>query len=287
MFDDGEHNDGIANDSTFGAIIENIGGVTDYYIYIENEFAGLFSPRRASFNFHQIIASSNFESGDIVINEFQASNDATAADEEGEYDDWIELHNTTNADINLGGLFLSDKVDNLTKFALPDFTLPANGYVIIWADEDGNQGEFHANFKISAGGETLLLVDADEMILDSITFDTAMTDLSWARSPNGMGDFEEGAPTFNMNNDFSSVENFVNYELELFPNPANELLNLHFGEQVPEMIQIFDINGLPLQKIEEISNPFVLKTDKLSVGLYSLKMKFKKGVQTRKFIVNR
>ena len=287
MFDDGTHNDGTATDATYGAIIPAIGANIEYYIYGENEEAGRFSPERAAFEFHKIQATSTVATGEIVINEFQASNDATAFDEEGEFDDWIELYNTTNADINLSGLFLSDKEDNLTKFALPDYTLPANGYVIIWADEDGSQGDLHANFKLSASGETILLSSPDSMILDMISYDTAMTDLSWARRPNGTGNFEEGSPTFNMNNDFSSVTDFVNYKLEMFPNPANELLNLQFGEQVPEMIQVFDINGLPLRKISKITNPFYLKTDKLSAGLYSLKLRYKEGVQTKKFIVNR
>ena len=41
--------------------------------------------------------------GDLVINEFMASNDSTTQDGQGDYDDWIEIHNTTGSPIDIGG----------------------------------------------------------------------------------------------------------------------------------------------------------------------------------------
>ena len=54
------------------------------------------------------------------------------------YEDWIELYNTTNGDINLSGIYLTDNPDNPTKWEFPAGTvIKASSYLTVWADEDG------------------------------------------------------------------------------------------------------------------------------------------------------
>ena len=132
----------------------------------------------------------------VVINEFMAGNDTTIADPQGDYDDWLELYNLTDAPIVLTGMYLSDKEDNPTKWEFPENTeIPANGYLIVWLDENGEDypNGLHANFKLSKGGETVMLVDTDaqgNQVLDSITFGEQEDDVSFGRWPNGTGDFQ-------------------------------------------------------------------------------------------------
>ena len=54
MFDDGNHNDGIANDGLYGAKIQNSSNVIDYYLYADNDSSGVFSPKRAAYEFYNI-----------------------------------------------------------------------------------------------------------------------------------------------------------------------------------------------------------------------------------------
>ncbi|RKU06738.1 hypothetical protein C6501_18400 [Candidatus Poribacteria bacterium] len=139
----------------------------------------------------------------VVINELMADNDNIIADPQGNYDDWLELHNRTDMPLPLTGLYLSDKEDNPTKWAFPENTeIPANGYLIVWLDEDHDDENategLHANFKLSKNGETVMLVDTDargNQILDSITFEEQETDVSFGRIPNGTGDFQVVAAT--------------------------------------------------------------------------------------------
>ncbi len=132
----------------------------------------------------------------VVINELMADNDNTLADPQGDYDDWLELHNLTDSPLMLTGMYLSDKEDDPTKWAFPDDTvIPANGYLIVWLDEDGEDAPdgLHANFKLSKGGEIAMLVDTDangNKVLDSIAFDEQETDVAFGRFPNGTGDFQ-------------------------------------------------------------------------------------------------
>ena len=131
----------------------------------------------------------------VVINELMADNDAIFADPQGDYDDWLELHNLTDSPVILTGMYLSDKADEPTKWKFPENTeIPANGYLVVWLDDDGDATEgLHANFKLSKNGETAMLVDTDardNQVLDSIAFGEQRTDVSFGRLPNGTGDFQ-------------------------------------------------------------------------------------------------
>jgi hypothetical protein len=132
----------------------------------------------------------------VVINELMADNDNTLADPQGDYDDWLELHNLTDTAVSLTGMYLSDKEDEPTKWAFPENTeIPANGYLIVWLDEDGEDAPdgLHANFKLSKGGEIVMFVDTDaqgNQVLDSITFGDQEMDVAFGRWPNGTGDFQ-------------------------------------------------------------------------------------------------
>ncbi len=195
MLDDGNHNDGAAGDSVYGVSIT--AGTSDihFYIYAENASAGSFLPARAEFEDSVVIVTSPTVS-EVVINEFMADNGTTQADQDGEYDDWIELYNPSAAPISLKGCHLSDKVTNPGKWTFPDTSIAAGGYLMIWADEDTLQAGLHAKFALSKSGEAVILSDTVLAIIDSVTFPAQVTDSSTGRLPNGSGAFVRMAPTF-------------------------------------------------------------------------------------------
>jgi len=134
----------------------------------------------------------------IVINELMASNSAGQQDPQGEYEDWIELYNLSDASIDLDGMYLSDDLDRPTKWQIPAGTvIEAMGYVLIWADNDVEDEGLHAAFSLSATGEDLALFDVDgTTLLDSVRFDEQIADLSYGRDPDGTGDWSPmGYPT--------------------------------------------------------------------------------------------
>ena len=111
----------------------------------------------------------------VVINEFMASNSHTLADGGGQFDDWIELYNPSSQSVDVGGLYLTDDLADPAKWQFPEgqpslTTIPALGYLLIWADGDTRAGELHAGFGLSAEGEELGLFDADGTLIDSIVF---------------------------------------------------------------------------------------------------------------------
>ena len=226
MFDDGLHKDGAANDGTFGISFKLVNPTMEYYIWAENANAGIFSPERAEHEYYRVNAT--ILAGDIVINELMASNTKTAADPNGQFDDWVELYNKSTIAVDVSGWFVSDDPLKLTKWKLPKNTsIPANGYLIVWADEDSSQNtatSLHANFKLSGSGEAVLLSKSDTTLVDNITFGQQKTDISYARRPNGTGNFVLQTPTFNANNNTgttSTEDILLENDVQLFPNPAN------------------------------------------------------------------
>lgn len=225
MFDDGNNNDGSAGDGVYGCKIEGCSNSVDYYFYADNDIAGVFSPSRAAYEFYNM--NSPISSGDLVINEVMSNNVNIAADPSGNFEDWIELYNTTDYPISTNNLYLSDNLTNLLKWDLPNHMIPANGYYVIWADEDGDQGEEHANFQLSNTGENVTLSNADSTMVDFVLYQMQNSDISYGRSPNGVGDFTMLTPTFNASNDMSSILSEQEGNLVLAaPNPFTDRITL-------------------------------------------------------------
>ncbi len=196
MHDDGEHNDGAAGDGEYAVTVRVRAGDVHYYVYAENADAGAFSPLRAEYEYHVLPVS-----GDVAINEFLAINDTTAPDPNGQYDDWIELHNNSGASVSLSGYHLTDDSTELDKWTFPNVSIPPGGYVIVWADNDLGQPGLHAGFKLSGSGEMLVLSAPDRTVIDRVVFGQQTPDISIGRYPNGTGPFIPMTPTFDAEND--------------------------------------------------------------------------------------
>jgi hypothetical protein len=137
----------------------------------------------------------------IVINELLPKNQRYGSDQNGQFDDWIELYNLANQDIDISGFYLTDSKKDLKKWKIPSGTiLSKKGYLIIWADGDSLQAGLHTNYKLSAEGENVVLVSPDEEIIDLVEYPTTTIEQSWARIPNGTGSFAWTVPTFNQEN---------------------------------------------------------------------------------------
>jgi len=124
---------------------------------------------------------------EIYINELMASNSKTITDEYGEFDDWVELYNPGIEAVDIGGMFITDSLKNLTLWQIPDTdiektTIPPGGYLLLWFDKDIEQGVLHVNAKLKAEGESIAIVKSDgQTIVDSIQFDNQESDISLGR----------------------------------------------------------------------------------------------------------
>lgn len=124
----------------------------------------------------------------LVINEVMTSNAATISDEDGDFEDWIELYNGGNTVLDLSGYGLSDDPDSLFKWTFPQRSIAPNSYLLVWASDKNRRpasGPVHTNFKISAGNETVILTRPDGQRLDSLPILEQRTGIAYGRLPNG------------------------------------------------------------------------------------------------------
>ena len=127
----------------------------------------------------------------IAINEVMAKNASLLIDEDGQFEDWIELYNYGSVDIDLEDFWLSDDEENPAKWTFPEVTIEAGEFLIIFASEKDEviDGEVHTNFKIRADGEELVLSDEEGNVIDLMEKQGMAMDESWGRTEDGTGAF--------------------------------------------------------------------------------------------------
>ncbi len=138
--------------------------------------------------------------GKLVINEFMPANTSTAADPNGEFDDWVEIYNSSDQAINMEGYFLSDNHGDRTKYVFPDVVIDADGFLIVWCDGEIEQEGLHTSFRLGASGEELGLYNPDSTSLDYVRFGPTPDDITVGRYPSGHGPFVRLIPSFNDHN---------------------------------------------------------------------------------------
>lgn len=265
-------------ESTYQTSLENIhSGFLNYYF----EVSSIAGKRYWPFcNANQIILDAAISS-DIVINELMASNSTFKTDETGAFEDWIELFNTSDTNINLGAYYITDDESNPGKWQLPEIQLGPEEYYTIWADNDESQGINHANFKLSKNGEFIGLYFKENnqfVQINGFTFPEQNDNKTYGRLPNGTGDLQVlPYPTFGYNNESPSSieENNNSLMLSIFPNPSSEILNIENRELNISSIAIFDLYGNKVfdHSFSEHSQQIILKLNEIHgvTGQYILK----------------
>jgi len=136
--------------------------------------------------------SQNPEEVLLYINEFLAVNDSGIQDEYGGYPDWAEIYNPGPNAVDMGGLFLTDNLTNTIKWSFPDTSLAAGGFLLVYCDNDPEEGPLHTNFNLNGDGEDLGLfgrLAAGNEVIDSYTFGPQGTDTSEGRCTDGSVDW--------------------------------------------------------------------------------------------------
>lgn len=187
MFDDGQHMDGAAGDGTYGASFIAPGALQlmRYYVHATN-ITGTVQvfPLEAEHVFLSVRSEGGAPIGPLRISELLADNDTIDVDEAGEYEDWVELYNTSAVPFNLTGHFLSDDPAIVDKWQFPNGTMvPAFGFIRVWCDEDPADGPLHANFKLQKSGEWVLLSDPSTALMDGYRYDQQKSDRAFGRMP--------------------------------------------------------------------------------------------------------
>jgi len=176
--------------------------------------------------------------GEVVINELLAHSHAGDPD-------WIELHNTTNTTINIGGWFLSDSSIDFMKYEIAaGTTIEPYGYFVLYEDLNfGNPGDpgCHVPFALSENGETLYLHSGQDGVLTGYSyqenFDASETGVAFGRYQKSTGTYNFVAMsqnTLGSANAYPNVGPIVISEIMYNPVSGNQ------DEEYIEMLNISD-----------------------------------------------
>jgi hypothetical protein len=245
----------------------------------------------------------------LYINEIMADNKTTIADEAGEYDDWIEIYNKSDIPVVLSGMYLSDDMNNPTKWRIPNIEIPQRGFLLFWADSNEQQGALHTNFNLNASGEIVALFDKienDNALLDMIEFEAQKPDISYGRYPDGGASlrfFGKPSPvTPNLSNTETRAGPIT--LLQNYPNPFNlgTWIPYKLTEPVNVVISIYDISGrlvrrFPPSKEQAGANPLRRQItywdgrndigERVAFGVYFYTIQSGQYIATRKLAVRK
>lgn len=215
----------------------------------------------------------NGQTDAIKINELLCENVSFNNDEFGEFDDWIELYNSSDQTVSLNGYFLTDDSVNWNRFALPNVSIPSQSYMIFWLDNDPETGNYHGTFNL-AQGETISLnklVDNLPRFIDSVRLDSCSDNISYARDQTTNEWFFSMPPTpgayNNLNTSASSIESSQNVWIK---DGYITLIN-------PETIKVIDISGRVISQCDQCqavpvsqlpSGYYIIQTDSLTKPFY-------------------
>ncbi len=171
----------------------NSTGLVEYYVTVENSAAKTAtSPNDAPTSTYSYLLNDD-PLPQLFINEFMAFNSTCCPDSDSgidEFDDWIEIYNAGSEAVDLAGLYLSDNASNPFKYQIPDSnpsatTVPAGGFLILWADGQTDQGETHLDFALANAGEDVGIYYIDGRTIHAYTFSAQVEDVSWGLTTNG------------------------------------------------------------------------------------------------------
>lgn len=266
MHDDGQNGDLMADDRIYTLSLTGMEGNTLIEFSIKATDNSQLTTIRPCSPIQYTIPSGNVYN--LYINEFMASNSSTITDENGEYDDWIELYNAGNSTIWLGDKYLTDNLSSPVKWALPDTTIAPGSFMLVWADGQPEQGQMHTNYKLDKDGEEIGLFDNEASgytLLDAVTYELQSTDISMGRITDASVDWKFfNIPTPESTNSLVGIDVNTPTSDRIWPTPVNSG-TIFISEKMN--FSIYDMQGRRLLQFRDCRQADV---SSLTNGIYIL-----------------
>lgn len=127
----------------------------------------------------------------VFLNELGASNVLSYRNADGGYEDWIEIHNSGPAAVDLAGWSLSNDAGLASVWRIPsgrpsETAVAPGGFLVLIADGETGLGADHLGFRLAREGGRVTLIGPDgTSIADAATYGRQTADVSWGRHPDG------------------------------------------------------------------------------------------------------
>jgi len=152
------------------------------YGYISRKYTHLNSPTPGAINNVKSLKYQKLSNKDIYISEYMIHNQRNSYDSEGNYNDFIEIYNNSNKDIELKNIYLSDNIDELTKYKLPNITIKKDEYLLIYLSDKSKiiENQITANFKLSEKDKHIIISNGKK-IIDEIEIVSLEDNISYGK----------------------------------------------------------------------------------------------------------
>lgn len=232
----------------------------------------------------------------IFINEFMAANTSGITDEAGEHEDWIEIYNGNDVAIELGGMYITDNLAQPKQYLIPvgkngETSIPAKGYLILWADGQLSQGARHVEIKLSATGEQIGLsrmVGTEPVWVDSLSYGMMADNISAGRTVDGgtfAGALAAATPGAS-NGKATSEEPVRTFAVDIYPTEVRDVFYIvsDAGEQLH--VELFRLSGNKVFTAQTGGEPVAtVPVNGLASGMYIAKVQTSAGAHTFKISV--
>jgi hypothetical protein len=95
-------------------------------------------------------------------------------------------------------------------------------------------------------------------------------------------------PTFNFNNDHVSVNELnTSSELSVFPNPANNVINVIGDDFNGSILQMISVNGMLIREEQMDQNSYQINVSELPSGLYFLSVTSDSNSSHKRIVITR
>ncbi|MFW5657688.1 MAG: lamin tail domain-containing protein, partial [Bacteroidota bacterium] len=227
---------------------------------------------------------------DIIINEVSLAEESFR-DNMGEPSDFIELYNQGNDTADLGGLFITDDILLMNKHQFPEnavdeLSIPPKEYLVLFADNQPEQGIRHVSFKLDKDGECVILSQQfgnEYVILDSLSFEFLERGYSYGLRLSGDEFIYMSKPTpGGVNNEASEVKTVsteyarINNKIKVYPNPARNRLFIDLSNNTGHgevRLELMNVQGQMLKQIPASEKSLIeIELDGFAPGIYLLKV---------------
>lgn len=289
LLDNGIFPDNTPGDGSYAGIfpINTTEGSLEYYLTAKDDLNNSGRYPVCGFDTYGFGDSDNL----LVINEILTDNSSINSDESGEFDDWIELYNSGTNSIFLGNKYLSDDRFNGGKWKLPFISIEPGDFLLVWADDQQEQGDLHASFKLSKSGEFIGVFEkqGDEFLfLNGFDFGAQEKDVSFGRFPDGSDLLSAMYPTPGSSNQVLSNKETIGLKIKITPNPSRGQFQILFDRDSHELysIKLFNDSGILLNNLTNLkTTEQVLKFQSLTPGVYLLQFIIDNRVYNEKMVI--
>lgn len=184
----------------------------------------------------------------LVLNEVMTSNASVIADDDGEYNDWIEIYYTGAAAFNLQGYSLSDDATLPAKWVFPTYFIQPGEHLLIWCSDKNRtdiNNDLHTNFKISSTGEVIYFNKPNGTLQDSFPAVILPINVSYGRQTDGATTkvyFQQSTPgAANNTPGFSQVLNAPNINIPSGFSTSSFSVNVSYPD--PSVTIIYTLDG--------------------------------------------